>query len=270
MVGTGSIATDLDHPKSFISNSIPSGVIRVALAILVIPLLAALAAMLTTHDIPGTWRQLTGLVFGVNFLRWAFIALGLALGLMVASWLLYKSLHHRGPLHSIYFTLGLTTVACVVSWWFWLPWAWGLAFGWGWLWHILADGLTEQGVPFFWPFNDDRGHTLPAWSSWSGPVILVRGGSRRHYSLNLSTGFKLIMTPISQDIETELEKAESARRAGNEGRARVCARRAAGIAARTFLTRHRVRMGDTSAYAALQALAEFPRLSPDLRLAARI
>lgn len=77
------------------------------------------------------------------------------------------------------------------------------------------------------------------------------------------------MTPISQDIETELEKAESARRAGNEGQARVCARRAAGIAARTFLTRHRVRMGNTSAYAALQALAEFPGLSPDLRMAAQ-
>lgn len=172
MVGTGSIATDLDHPKSFISNSIPSGVIRVALAILVIPLLAALAAMLTTHDIPGTWTQLTHLVFGVNFLRWAFIALGLAFGLMLASWLVYKSLHHRGPLHSIYFTLGVTTVACVVSWWLWLPWVWGLAFGWGWLWHILADGLTEQGVPFFWPFNDDRGHTLPAWSRGVGRLFL--------------------------------------------------------------------------------------------------
>jgi membrane-bound metal-dependent hydrolase YbcI (DUF457 family) len=172
VVGTGSIATDLDHPKSFISNSIPSGVARVALAILVIPLLAGLAAMLTTHDIPGTWAQLTHLVFGVNFLRWALMALGLALGLMLASWLLYKSLHHRGPLHSIYFTLGVTTVACVVFWWLWLPWAWGLAFGWGWLWHILADGLTEQGVPFSWPFNDERGHSLPAWGRGAGRLIL--------------------------------------------------------------------------------------------------
>jgi membrane-bound metal-dependent hydrolase YbcI (DUF457 family) len=172
VVGTGSIATDLDHPKSFISNSIPSGVIRVALAVLVIPLVATLAAMLTTHDIPGTWTQFAGLVFGVNFLRWALIALGLSLGLMLASWLLYKSLHHRGPLHSLYFTLGVTTVACVVFWWFWLPWAWGLAFGWGWLWHILADGLTEQGVPFFWPFNENRGHTLPAWGCGVGRVLL--------------------------------------------------------------------------------------------------
>jgi hypothetical protein len=77
------------------------------------------------------------------------------------------------------------------------------------------------------------------------------------------------MTPTDLDIEAELQKAEYARQAGNEGRARVCARRAAGMVARNFLTRHRVRMGDKSAYAALQALAEFPDLSPDLRMAAQ-
>jgi hypothetical protein len=77
------------------------------------------------------------------------------------------------------------------------------------------------------------------------------------------------MTTISEDIDAELEKAELARRAGNEGRARVCARRAAGIAARAFLTRHRVRTRDKSAYAALQTLAEFPGLSPDLQMAAQ-
>jgi membrane-bound metal-dependent hydrolase YbcI (DUF457 family) len=172
VVGTGSIATDLDHPKSFISNSIPSVVIRLALVILGIPVLAVLAAMLTTQDIPGTWTQFAGLIFGVDFLRWALIALGTALGLMLLSWLLYRSLHHRGPLHSLYFTLGVTTVACVVFWAFWLPWAWGLAFGWGWLWHILADGLTEQGVPFFWPFNDERKHTLPLWVCAVGRPLL--------------------------------------------------------------------------------------------------
>jgi membrane-bound metal-dependent hydrolase YbcI (DUF457 family) len=161
LVGTGSIATDLDHPKSFISNSIPSRAIRIALAILLIPLLAALGALLTTQDVPGTWMQLIGLLFGVNFLRWALITLVVALGLMLLSWLLYKSLHHRGPLHSGLFTLGVTAAACFALWWFWLPWTWGLAFGWGWLWHILADGLTKEGVPFFWLFNDERRHTLP-------------------------------------------------------------------------------------------------------------
>lgn len=70
------------------------------------------------------------------------------------------------------------------------------------------------------------------------------------------------------DIEAELAMAEAARLAGNEGRARVCARRAAGAAARDFLTRHRVRLKDPSAYASLQTLADYPGLAPDLRIAA--
>jgi hypothetical protein len=76
------------------------------------------------------------------------------------------------------------------------------------------------------------------------------------------------MAPNNLEIEAELENAERARLAGNEGRARVCARRAAGIAARDFLTRRGLRLRNTSAYAALQVLAEFPSLPPDLRLAA--
>jgi hypothetical protein len=71
------------------------------------------------------------------------------------------------------------------------------------------------------------------------------------------------------DINAELEKADIARRAGNEGQARVCARRAAGKAARDFLARQGVELRNTSAYTALQILAEFPGLAPDLRTAAR-
>jgi len=69
------------------------------------------------------------------------------------------------------------------------------------------------------------------------------------------------------DIEAELQNAERARLSGNEGRARVCARRAAGIAARDFLARHALRLHDRSAYTALEALVEFPGLAPDLRIA---
>jgi hypothetical protein len=76
------------------------------------------------------------------------------------------------------------------------------------------------------------------------------------------------MTQPNPDIEAELENAERARLAGNEGRARVCARRAAGITARNFLARHSLQLRDRSAYTALQALAEFPGLAPDLRIAA--
>jgi mycoredoxin len=70
------------------------------------------------------------------------------------------------------------------------------------------------------------------------------------------------------NIEAELENAERARLAGNEGMARVCARRAAGTAALLFLTRQGVRLRDTSSYKALLALLEFPGLAPDLRMVA--
>ena len=78
------------------------------------------------------------------------------------------------------------------------------------------------------------------------------------------------------EIRIELEMANTARAAGNEGRARVCARRAAGLAARDFLYLHQKspfagaqeRLRSNSAYSALQTLATFPGLAPDLKKAA--
>lgn len=67
------------------------------------------------------------------------------------------------------------------------------------------------------------------------------------------------------EIEAEFEKAEQARALKNEGQARVCARRAAGIAIREYLTRRRIRPPSTSAYDLLNLLKDDPRLSPDLR-----
>jgi len=68
------------------------------------------------------------------------------------------------------------------------------------------------------------------------------------------------------EAESELARAEAARLSGNEGRARVCARRAAGLAARDFLRRRGLPPGN--AYRSLLVLAEFPGLPPDLRTAA--
>ncbi len=67
------------------------------------------------------------------------------------------------------------------------------------------------------------------------------------------------------EIEAEFEKASQARLRGNEGQARVCARRAAGIAIREYLTRQGAQPPSTSAYDLLNLLKEDPRLSPDLR-----
>lgn len=70
------------------------------------------------------------------------------------------------------------------------------------------------------------------------------------------------------EIAAELENAEQARARGNEGRARVCARRAAGIAIRDYLTRKGIRPPSASAMDLLNLLKEDPLLSPDLELIA--
>jgi hypothetical protein len=70
------------------------------------------------------------------------------------------------------------------------------------------------------------------------------------------------------EIEAEFEKADQARARGNEGQARVCARRAAGIAVREYLTRQGIRPPSISAYDLLNLLKDDPQLAPDLKLIA--
>lgn len=66
-------------------------------------------------------------------------------------------------------------------------------------------------------------------------------------------------------IKAEFDKAEEARARGNEGQARVCARRAAGIAIREYLLRRGIRPPSVSAYDLLNQLKGDPDLSPDLK-----
>ncbi|MCI0554676.1 MAG: hypothetical protein L0287_27325 [Anaerolineae bacterium] len=67
------------------------------------------------------------------------------------------------------------------------------------------------------------------------------------------------------EIQREFERAEQARARGNEGQARVCARRAAGIAAREYFTRRGESVRTLSAYDLLNLLKDDPRLSSDLK-----
>ncbi len=76
------------------------------------------------------------------------------------------------------------------------------------------------------------------------------------------------MTDWKAQIEIEFERAETARARGNEGQARVCARRAAGIAIREYYARRGQSVRTPSAYDLLQLLAKEPHLSPDLKQAA--
>ena len=63
----------------------------------------------------------------------------------------------------------------------------------------------------------------------------------------------------------ELQMARSARAAGNEGKARVCARRAAGIMVGEYLNQRGYQISDPSAYARLRYLLSLPDISEDIR-----
>jgi HEPN domain-containing protein len=72
------------------------------------------------------------------------------------------------------------------------------------------------------------------------------------------------MDPTTE-IAAELEKARSARMRGNEGQARVCARRAAGIAIRESLIRRGIRPPSASAVDLLNLIKDDPQLSSNLK-----
>jgi hypothetical protein len=76
------------------------------------------------------------------------------------------------------------------------------------------------------------------------------------------------MTDLQTQLEAEFERAAQARAKNNEGQARVCARRAAGIAIRDYLTRKGIRVPSASAYDLLNLLKDDSRLPPDLKLIA--
>ncbi len=67
-------------------------------------------------------------------------------------------------------------------------------------------------------------------------------------------------------LQIELDRAEQARAKGNEGQARVCARRAAGIAIREYFTRNGTRIPNASAYDLLNLLKEDTQLPVNLKL----
>ena len=66
-------------------------------------------------------------------------------------------------------------------------------------------------------------------------------------------------------IDEELANGDAARREGLEGRARVCARRAAGVAVREYLERHGEILAGPSAVDVLEQLRVRSDVSPGIR-----
>lgn len=69
-------------------------------------------------------------------------------------------------------------------------------------------------------------------------------------------------------FQKEIEAAERARQRGNEGQARVCARRAAGVVIQHYFEKVGLPFRSPSAYDLLQVLAELPQTPPEVRAAA--
>jgi hypothetical protein len=69
---------------------------------------------------------------------------------------------------------------------------------------------------------------------------------------------------LREQIDAEFERAQQARARSNEGQARVCARRAAGIAAREYFARKGEMIRTPSAYDLLNLLTEDSSLPDDL------
>ena len=86
-------------------------------------------------------------------------------------------------------------------------------------------------------------------------------------TLSSMRGFIIsIMTDWQRKLRAEFDRAEQARAKGNEGQARVCARRAAGIAIREYLARKGTTPPSTSSVDLLNLLKNDPLLSPELKL----
>jgi HEPN domain-containing protein len=68
-----------------------------------------------------------------------------------------------------------------------------------------------------------------------------------------------------EQAQDELHMAAAARRSGNEGRARVCARRAAGHVIGEYLSRNNIPLETESALERLRYLQASPQISPHQR-----
>lgn len=78
----------------------------------------------------------------------------------------------------------------------------------------------------------------------------------------------MIDRELHQQIEAELANAEAARQDGLEGRARVCARRAAGMALRAYARQQGLNLSGPSVYDLLTSLVDVSGIPEDARQAA--
>lgn len=151
VAAAGALAPDIDHPKSLISRRLPGKFLRRGLPLLAVAVVLGLLPLII-GEIPGIAGVLGSAAnrLGVTI---AVTLLAVGLGLKAVSLVVTALSRHRGATHSLLFTVAVIIGAlwlCSglgVSAWY------GCFFGWGWLSHLVADALTEMGLPeLFWPF----------------------------------------------------------------------------------------------------------------------
>jgi hypothetical protein len=76
------------------------------------------------------------------------------------------------------------------------------------------------------------------------------------------------MTDWKKAFGRELQMAAEARERGNEGQARVCARRAAGVIIREYFLQHGISTRPASAFDLLRAFLDIPGIPGEARRAA--
>lgn len=143
----GSLAPDLDHPRSLASLSIPATLVVYGGGFLLMPVFTRHIPVLAPLDLSGMPRVYT-------VAAWLAVLLGVLLfGLSIAAG---ASFGHRGPVHSLVFGLagsvGVLTATLVLRGPLWVP----LLFAYGWATHLALDATTKMGLPrLLWPFDED-------------------------------------------------------------------------------------------------------------------
>ena len=155
----GSIAPDIDHPRSIISATLPNYLLKFGSRLL---LLISIPVFITVASRRKYNFMDPGQLFQQDIFRLLLIITLGAAGLLALSRIVHTLFKHRGPIHSPVFSVGVILVvtlliAIFIPGWWWM----GLTFGWGWLSHLAADSLTPAGIPLLWPLSTTRINLLP-------------------------------------------------------------------------------------------------------------
>lgn len=167
VAGLGSLAPDIDHPKSLIGNRLPASLFASGLVLVLASFGLKLAAS-DTGLLAAVWTSL--LQWTSPMLKWGVLLVALGVGMLFVSLKVTGAVQHRGPTHSLAAAGVATVVSFVVCLLLGLgPWI-GSLFGLGWFLHLFADATTPTGLPsLLWPSDAEQ----PSFSPRILGILLI-------------------------------------------------------------------------------------------------